>query len=415
MRCLLTSWGSHGDLHPFLALGRGLLARGHEVSLVGHPDWATETGAAGLRFVSTHEPPREGFLRRNPEVMSKKWGGLPALHALVARGMAPGFDLILAALLDELPRHDLLVAHHFVFPAPVAAELTGKPLITVSLAPGVEPSAYSRPGPNFGRAGRGPLARAVNRLIWTGGKMTTRLIVDPLVNRLRRRHGLPPVRGVIFEARSSLLHLHLYSEHFAPRPPDWHVEKNPTGFCFYDPPAALPPEAEAFLAAGEAPILFTLGSAAVKTPGDFYKNAVEALNSLGCRGLLLIGPEENRPPNLTERILALPYAPYSLLMPRVRGVVHQCGIGTLSHALRAGLPSVACPFAFDQPNNARRLEALGVAEILLPHRRTARDMEDALRRLLAGDASARAQHLGALIRAEDGVNRACASLEKSLL
>jgi UDP:flavonoid glycosyltransferase YjiC (YdhE family) len=99
-------------------------------------------------------------------------------------------------------------------------------------------------------------------------------------------------------------------------------------------------------------------------------------------------------------------------MPRVRAVAHQCGIGTLSHALRAGVPSVACPFAFDQPNNARRLEALGVAEVVLPHQHDARHIGQALERLLAGDAPARAQRLGDLIRAEDGVARACAILEE---
>jgi UDP:flavonoid glycosyltransferase YjiC (YdhE family) len=100
-------------------------------------------------------------------------------------------------------------------------------------------------------------------------------------------------------------------------------------------------------------------------------------------------------------------------MPRVRAVAHQCGIGTLSHTLRAGVPSVACPFAFDQPNNARRLEALGAAEVVLPHQHDARHIGRALERLLAGDAPSRAQRLGGLIRAEDGVARACEILEET--
>ena len=74
MRFLLASWGSYGDLHPFLALGRGLMARGHTVTLVGHPDWAPDTALAGIRFVSTGEPPREDFIRDHPEVLSMKWG-----------------------------------------------------------------------------------------------------------------------------------------------------------------------------------------------------------------------------------------------------------------------------------------------------------------------------------------------------
>jgi rhamnosyltransferase subunit B len=413
MRWLLTSWGSHGDLHPFLALGRGLMARGHDVTLVGHPDWEADTAVAGIRFVSTGEPSREDFIRDHPEIMSMKWGGLVSLRTLVHRAIAPGFDHTMAALLAEAPTHDAIVAHHFAFPAPVVAELTGLPWATVSLAPGVVPSAYSLPGANFSRAGRGFLGRQWNRFIWSGGEMISRVMVDPVVNRLRAKHGLRPVRDAIFEAHSPVLNLQLYSEHFASRPPDWSAEKRIAGFCYYDPPGAAPaPEIEEFLDRGEPPVLFTLGSVAVQNPGKFFNSAAGALEILGLRGILLIGPEKNRPARLPGTILAIPYAPYGLLMPRVRAVAHQCGIGTLSHALRADVPSVACPFAFDQPNNARRIEELGVAEIVLPHQHDARHIGRALERLLAGDAPVRAQRLGGLIRAEDGVARACAILEE---
>lgn len=415
MRFLLTSWGSHGDLHPFLALGRGLIARGHQVTLVGHPEWAAETEAAGVRFVSTGEPSREDFIRDHPEVMSMKWGGLVSLHTLIHKAIAPGFDHTVAALLAEANTHDAIVAHHFTFPAPVVAELTALPWVTVSLAPGVVPSAYSLPGANFGRTGRGSFGRLWNRFIWSAGKMITCTMVDPVVNRFRAKHGLQPVRDAIFEAHSPRLNLQLYSEHFAPRPPDWSGEKAIAGFCYYDPPrTALNPEIKDFLDRGTVPILFTLGSTAVQKPGVFFESAAQVLKDLGLRGILLIGSEKNRPAGLPDSILATSYAPYGLLMPHVRAVAHQCGIGTLSHTLRAGVPSLACPFAFDQPNNARRLEELGVAEVVLPHQHNAGHMGGALQRLLASDALSRAQRLGNLIRAEDGVARACAILENVL-
>jgi len=342
-----------------------------------------------------------------------KWGGLVSLHTLMHRAIAPGFDHTTAALLAEAPAHDVIVAHHFTFPAPIVAELTGLPWATVSLAPGVVPSSYSLPGANFGRAGRGFLARGWNNFIWSAGQQVSRIMVDPVVNRLRAKHGLRPVRDAVFSAHSSILNLQLYSKHFAQRPPDWSTEKRIAGFCYYDPPGAkLAPEIEEFLGHGSPPILFTLGSIAVQNPGQFFHSAVGALETLGLRGILLIGPEKNRPARLPETILAIPYAPYGLLMPRVRAVAHQCGIGTLSHTLRAGVPSVACPFAFDQPNNARRLEALGVAEVVLPHQHDARPIGQALERLLARNAAVQAQRLGELIRAEDGVARACAILEE---
>jgi len=149
-------------------------------------------------------------------------------------------------------------------PAPIVAELTGKPWATVSLAPGVVPSAYSLPGANFARPGRGMLGRPWNRFIWWSGRRIGRVMVDPVVNELRVKHGLPPARDVVFGAHSPDLNLHLYSEHFAPRRPDWSAEKKVAGFCFYDPPGAkLAPEIEEFLAGGEPPVLFTLGSTAV--------------------------------------------------------------------------------------------------------------------------------------------------------
>jgi len=413
MRFLLTSWGSHGDLFPFLALGRGLLARGHSVTLVGHPEWESATVEAGLRFISTGEPPRDTFLHDNPEIISMKWGGFPSVYALVNHAIAPGFDHITAALHAEASQHEVMIAHHFVFPAPAVAEMTGIAWATVSLAPGVVPSAYSLPAGDFGRAGHNWMARYRQSLVWGVGRFCISFLVDPAVNRLRCKHGLKPIRDAAFANHSPHLNLQLYSEQFASRPPDWSAEKRIAGFCFYDPPGAkLAPEIEEFLRRGEPPVLFTLGSAAVQHPGAFYPSAVEVLQRLGLRGILLIGPERNRPPRLPDTILAIPYAPYGLLMPRVRAVAHQCGIGTLSHTLRAGVPSVACPFAFDQPNNARRLEALGVAEVVLPHQHDTRHILSALQRLLAGEAPARAQRLGALIRAEDGVARACSILEE---
>ena len=154
MRWLLSSWGSRGDLHPFLALGRGLTARGHTVTIVGHPEWADDTAEAGLRFVATDEPPRGDILREHPGILSTRWSGIPSLHTLTREVIAPGFPPLLAALRAEAPVHDVVVAHHFAFPAAIAAELARLPWATVTLAPGVVPSAYALPGAQFGRSGK---------------------------------------------------------------------------------------------------------------------------------------------------------------------------------------------------------------------------------------------------------------------
>jgi rhamnosyltransferase subunit B len=414
MRWLIASWGSRGDLHPFLALGRGLIARGDEVTLVGHPEWEGDTRVAGLRFVATDEPPRETLAEHLPNLFSTRHGGIVSLKTLVKDVIAPAFRPQLSVLLAEAPQHDAIIAHHFAFMGAVAADAADKPWATVSLAPGVIPSAYSRPGAQFGPDGNGPLARARNRVSWAVGRYVSGRMVDPLVNEIRREHGLAPIRDSVFGAHSEWLNLALYSKHFAPPAPDWSSEKKQAGFCFFDPPdATLPDDIEKFLAEGEPPVLFTLGSTAVYSPGRFYEDAAEACRRLGLRGLLLVGGLPNRPENLPPGVLAADYAPYGVIMRRVRAVAHQCGIGTLAHSLRAGLPSVAVPFAFDQPNNACRLVELGAAELVRPGKRNAETMTAALKKLLAGPAPSIARKIGGRIRRGDGVAAAIALLDEA--
>jgi UDP:flavonoid glycosyltransferase YjiC (YdhE family) len=49
------------------------------------------------------------------------------------------------------------------------------------------------------------------------------------------------------------------------------------------------------------------------------------------------------------------------VLPRCRAVVSHGGSGTVLAALAHGLPSVLLPIGADQPENADRCEALGVA------------------------------------------------------
>jgi rhamnosyltransferase subunit B len=60
------------------------------------------------------------------------------------------------------------------------------------------------------------------------------------------------------------------------------------------------------------------------------------------------------------------YVPFSQVLPRCRALIHHGGIGTTAQALTAGLPQFIMPMAFDQPDNADRLEKLGVARWLKP-------------------------------------------------
>jgi UDP:flavonoid glycosyltransferase YjiC (YdhE family) len=222
------------------------------------------------------------------------------------------------------------------------------------------------------------------------------------VHELRRELGLPPAAHPIFEGKHARdLVLALFSAELGAPQPDWPRQVVQTGFAFHDrlePGAGLSPELVRFLAEGDPPVVFTLGSAAVFDAGRFYLESVDAAVSLGRRAVLLVGFDPDNVPRspLPAGVIAVEYAPFSELFPRAAAIVHQGGAGTTGQAMRAGRPMLVMPFSHDQPDNAARVVRLGVARVIERRRYRADRAAMALRGLLDDPAYAEA---GAKVRA----------------
>jgi UDP:flavonoid glycosyltransferase YjiC (YdhE family) len=207
-----------------------------------------------------------------------------------------------------------------------------------------------------------------------------------------------------------------YSPVFGAAQPDWPKPSLITGFPFYEHGSvgnSIPPELDAFLSAGEPPVIFTLGSSAVGAAGDFFDVSLAAATRTGCRAAFLTGPQAQDRANASDdQFFFTSYAPYSKLFPRARAVVHQGGIGTVACALRAGVPSLIVPRGLDQPDNAKRVQRLGAVRVLPRHRYTAARASAELRALLdSAHCRENAQRLGERVRSEDGVAAACDAIE----
>ncbi|HEY9126429.1 MAG TPA: glycosyltransferase, partial [Acidobacteriaceae bacterium] len=234
---------------------------------------------------------------------------------------------------------------------------------------------------------------------------------------LRRELGLPMGPNPIFDAKHSPnLVLALFSRSLGVEQKDWPARTLITGFCFYDADAgnaALPPHLEEFVAAGEPPVVFTLGSAAVLAAGDFYEQSARAAMRLGLRAVLLIGNDPRNKPKtpLPASICVAEYAPYSALFPRAKLVVHQGGVGTTAQCLRAGRPMLMMPYSHDQPDNARRMKRLGVARVIQRASYKPWRVARAIRAVLEdSDYEQNAQTAARALAKEDGVNTACDAL-----
>lgn len=414
-RILLTTVGSLGDLYPYLELGRELQRRGHAPVVASIPGYGPRVRAAGLEF----HPVRPDVDVEDPEelrrAMDPRTGSKYVLVDMALGRLRESFEDLRTATRDA----DLIVGHPIAFGALLLARASRRPWVSVALSPLSLFSAFDPP--TFGTL---PFAERVADLPPAFQRMLHGLIdrvsrswLRPY-RELERELGLergpnPILRG----QHSPHLTLALFSPNFARPQSDWPTHTVATGFPFHRHDDASVPEIERFLDAGEPPLVFTLGSAAVGLAGDFYEQSMAAVQALGARAVLLLGRDPRNQPRrpLPASILAVPYAPHSAVFPRASAIVHQCGIGTTGEALRAGRPMLAVPFSHDQPDHARRLRRLGVARTLPRARYNAVTAERELRLLLRDPGYAeRAAALGARVRAENGAQAACDALESLL-
>jgi UDP:flavonoid glycosyltransferase YjiC (YdhE family) len=221
---------------------------------------------------------------------------------------------------------------------------------------------------------------------------------------------LPPTKQLaLFEGQySPRLNLALFPSLFAEPQADWPANTITCGFARYDGTVVAPDlkaELDAFLAQGEPPIVFTLGSSVAMDAGDFFAKAAAAATRLNRRALLVTG--QDPPPALPAKVKAFRYLPYSEVFPHAAVNVHQGGIGTLAQALAAGRPQLVMPAAFDQPDNARRAVRLGVARTLPLQRASVDAMVANLAALLSNrNYQVRASETEETIRNQNGARRA---------
>jgi rhamnosyltransferase subunit B len=405
-RIVITCLGSYGDVFPYVGVARALIARGHQPVIATSATYRSAIEREAVAFAPLGPDVNlrdEAALAR---VMDARRGG----EVVVREFVLPALDQMYEETQRLAADADVLVSHPLTFATPAVATARAMPWVCTVLAPlsffsdTDFPVLPALPG----------LAPAMRRWPWL--RRTLMALVRretakwavPLA-RMRARHGLPPAGNPLIEGQfSPHLNLALFSRLLAEPQPDWPAATRVTGFVFYNGPAALSPELEAFLAAGPPPIVFTLGSSAVGAAGRFYHESADAAARLGARAVLLSGGfAANQPARVPDGVLLVDRAPHQLLFPRAHAVVHQGGAGTTAQALRAGCPMLVVPHSHDQPDNAARVERLGVARTLYPKRYTSARAASELRQLLDDRSYAeRASQVAAIVGMEGGADAA---------
>jgi rhamnosyltransferase subunit B len=418
-RIVLATFGSPGDLLPFLAIGAELRARGHQPVVATSALYRGQVTGAGLGFAPVRPDRSPG--QQDPDFLDRVIRDRVSPAAVFRAMFLPSLRDSLADLLAATEGADAVVTHPLASAARLAAEARGLPWVSAVMQPMGYLSAYEPPlvGP-----------RAISWIFRGLGPASTRPMLS-LARRLtdawatewrdlRAELGLAAVGDhPLWEGQHSPVRsLGLFSRVLGEPQPDWPPQARVTGFPFYRPPRqSLDSRLRRYLENGEPPLVFTLGTTAINDPGIFFEESAAVVQRLDQRAVFIVGGENNQEhrEEASHSVITVSYAPHDLIFPYARAIVHQGGIGTLSEALLAGKPMLIMPYAHDQADNAWRARRLGVARVVARGRYRAGIVGREISRLLDDQmASAAASRVAREVSRERGCERAADLVEAAL-
>lgn len=421
MRIGMLTWGSHGDIRPFLALAQGLQAAGHQVSLAicsaDGADYRCIASTPGLRIDVLNSPVLTAQeVQQIGATVYTTVNPLTQMKTVMRLLYDPVEELMFATSRRLAADSDLLIGHYFVHVLQTAADEAGVPYASVLLSHAGIPTVHDNPSglPDFGATG--------NRLFWWLTRTLLNRVLLHYPNRYRQRLGLAPLRDVLTEAWiAPALTLLAVSPSICKSQPDWPAAVRLCGFLDtpgFQPDGVLPPDLQAFLDAGAAPVYMSFGS---WMPKDIERQRAtlallaEAAALAGCRAIIQGPSWEQCGVVSSDQVLYVAAAPHRAVFPHCSAVVHHGGAGTNQATCAAGKPSVVVAHLSEQEHWGRELRRAGIAGKTLRRRSlTAPSLARQLKTVLAQpEMQAKARAIGAAMARENAVATAVQLIEQT--
>ncbi len=411
----IQTWGSEGDVRPFIALANGLVKAGNSVTLVISTDKPRNFKELANKYGFDVKLliPSDGNDQIESEVWHKIiWANNPVKQAemILKYGFDPVVDDMYTASKELCRNNDLVIGHFFVYPLQIAAELAGIPMVTLNIVYNCQPSKYICP-PGFPDLGKWSY-----KIGWSLVAYMLNKIFLPRINSLRAKEGLNLHKNVMLQTwASDRLNLIAVSSNICQLPSDWPSNNYVCGFLNTPTDSAIeeiPESLNEFIERGSAPIYATFGS--MMTPfsnkhiTDTLTIWMSAIKKLNCRGILQVPTSDFNNFTNDPDFIIITRSPYLSVFPKCKAVIHHGGAGTTQSALMSGIPSIIVAHMVDQYFWGSELERLGVAAKTIKRASLTKDnLADSISMLLTSDKYKKnAEELGQKLKTENGVENA---------
>ncbi len=404
MKIFINSFGTRGDIQPYIALARGLKEADYEVAICTSEGYKADIEKYQIQYL---------FMKNEMLELSQLLLETDSIRERISTGKKIGAEV--RAVMDdewaaaEIFQPDLLIYHPKCLGSYHVAEKLGIPAIMSIPLPFYTPTRdFAVP---FVARDLGFLNRASFHAIIKASNAA----YAGSVNDFRKKVlSLPPIgrfKNLLKRTDGSDVPiLYPISPNVIPIPEDYPAHAHMTGYWFLDEESTWEPEPSLleFLETGSKPIYVGFGSVSAVNSKKRTQEVIDGIRKSGQRAIFASGWSNLDAFDFPDSIYPVNSVPHTWLFPQVAAVIHHGGAGTTAAGLRAGKPTLICPFLGDQPFWGKRVYDLGVGAKPIPQSKLRADnLAQAINTLLNDTAmQERAAELGEKIRAEDGI--ACA-------
>ncbi len=370
--------GTDGELFPFLSIGATLKARGHDVTLFTSQHNGELIAQFGLKLVAID-------------------ASSPAMTGDEGRVQESTCDDLTRTIFEECKAKSqsgnavLITHHHSALVTKIIAEKLKLPVALVYTAPSFINS------------------RSVLAEKYAHGESE--------FNRFRAQIELPPVHDWLSWWDSSEKHIGLWPEWFASHEPSWPAHLSPVGFlCDFGPETAEGAgEVKQPLDGNPPPILITHGKSRPTIP-DFFSVSIDASKLSGRGAIVVTDHRDLLPDRLPEGVKWTGSLRFKDVMPRAGAIIHHGDIGILAQAVATGIPQLVVGLEHDGPDNAMRVERLGIGKSLSPAQWNVDIIAQSLRDVIETPTiQTRCRDLAGRYSHDGSLAGACDEIEKLLL
>lgn len=421
MRIGLQTWGSNGDIRPFMALAKGLQSAGHEVVLwvtsvdgVRYDEFAARLGIH-LQHVATPVIEDQQALLQATTQIGNETNPIRQARIIIDRFLVPAEAAMYEVARQLCRDNDLVVGHFFHYPLHTAAELTAVPNVSIMLQHNMIPTRFLPP------TGMPAMGRKANGLLWWLLRKVLNKGLKPFPDAFRRQHGLPAAGDLLKDIWTShQLNLIAVSHQLCTRQPDWPAYHQICGFLNLQPEQdddPIDPQLDRFIDQGERPVFIVFGSMLVHD-ANIQKQTlallIEAVKLSRCRAVIQASLWDQCGVQSDEMIYYVSYCDHGRVFPRCQLIVHHGGAGTVQTTLLAGVPSVVVAHIAEQQFWGLELKRLGLAAGVLVRRKiTAKKLAHYIQKGI-GSVQLRqtAQRVAGRMQTEDGVSQAVELIDR---